>query len=440
MLQRSLRRRPYSCRSSRYPHRFGQPVHETHPHLLAAGELTPGIPAVEYHHRRSALAKKLPANSIAILKASELRFKSGPAFYEFHQDPNFFHLTGFNEPSAVAAISTGTSPAEYTFHLFVRPKDVKAEQWDGARSGIQAALDVFNADEAWNVADVHSILPDLVKSAKCVYTDLGEKELVPLVRAGKVRQLRNVMDELRVYKSEAELECMRKAASVSGEVLRQVMQRSFATEKLLWADLAYGFKTNGLDGEAYVPVVAGGRNALCIHYVRNDDVLRQGDVVLVDAGGEYGGYITDITRTWAVDGKFSPAQRDLYDAVLRVQESCISLCREDVAMSLDEIHSIASAGLREGLKDLGFDNADKIINTVFPHHVGHHIGLEVHDAATWPRTKKLEQNQCVTIEPGLYVPDDDRFPAHFRGLGIRIEDSIHIGRDKPEVLTHTAPK
>ncbi|KAK4549508.1 hypothetical protein LTR36_006505 [Oleoguttula mirabilis] len=438
---------------------FGQPLHETHPHVVRPGELTPGISALEYHHRRAALARKLPQNSVAVLAAADTKFRSGAVFYEFHQEPNFFYLTGFNEPEAVAVIEKGSSEVEYTFHLFVRPKDERAELWDGARSGVQAAQDVFNADEAGDVNVVSRMLPDLIRSAKAVYTDVGGSGvrksafqrfiagsdpkvdgLAKLLQSATVKPLRPLLNELRVTKSEAELNCMRRAGSISGAVFTEAMRSHYTREKQLGADLAYGFRTQGLDTEAYVPVIAGGRNALSIHYVRNDDALHEGDMVLVDAGGEYGGYITDITRTWPVNGTFTAAQRDMYETILKVQKTCVSLCREDADMSLDKLHRVAESSLRTGLKDIGFDMSGDALEVLFPHHVGHYIGLDVHDAPGYPRTDRLKEDHCITIEPGVYVPDNERWPQHFRGLGIRIEDSVRIGKEEVEVLTGTAVK
>ncbi|WPG98369.1 Hypothetical protein R9X50_00115800 [Acrodontium crateriforme] len=439
---------------------FGQPIHETHPHLVESGEITPGISALEYHHRRAALASKLPPNSIAILAASELKYRSGAVFYQFHQDPNFFYLTGFNEPEALAVIEKGESDVEYTFHLFVRPKDGRAELWDGARSGVQAALDVFNADEAGNIEDIATLLPEIVNGRSEVYTDIGSRDRKPsalarliagtsspqldgmtkLLQNCTVRPLKQLMNGLRSTKSAAEIACMRRAGHISGAVITEAMRKSYTSERQLWNDLSYGFRTQGLDGEAYVPVIGGGSNALSIHYVRNDAELAQSDCVLVDAGGAYGGYITDITRTWPVSGKFNAAQRDLYAMILRVQTSCLSLCREDADMSLDKLHRVAENGLRSGLKDLGFDMSGDALDVLFPHHVGHFIGLDVHDAPGYPRTGRLRENQCITIEPGIYVPDVERWPEHFRGLGIRIEDSVCIGAERPEILTKTAAK
>ncbi|OQO13259.1 hypothetical protein B0A48_01487 [Cryoendolithus antarcticus] len=440
---------------------FGQPIHETHPHLIAPADLTPGIPALEYHYRRAALAEKLPKNSIAILAANELKYKSGAVFYEYHQDPNFFYLTGFNEPDALAIIEKGSSPVEYTFHLHLRAKDPKAELWDGARSGLQAAQDIFNADEARDIASSSSTstLRDLIASAKEVYTDIGTDvgrrssvaKLVQgkgtgvegfqsLLASSTVRPLRPLMNDLRIIKSSSELTNLRRAGAISGEVLTAAMSRPQHSEAQLWADLSYGYRSAGLDGEAYVPVVAGGKNGLSIHYTRNDALLREGRTVLVDAGGAYGGYIADITRVFPVNGRFSLAQLELYAMVLGVQKKVIALCRESSGTSLDGLHSTTESLLTSGLKDLGFDLSSSGLDLLFPHHVGHFIGLDVHDAPGYPRTGKLKKGMCVTVEPGIYVPDDERWPKQFRGLAVRVEDSIVVGQEVEEVLTGTAVK
>merc|ERR1712093_889035 len=233
---------------------------------------------------------------------------------------------------------------------------------------------------------------------------------------------------------------MRKAGQVSGRAFTETMKTPMSTEKDLWTMLDTGFKIGGLDGSAYVPVVAGGKNGLSIHYTRNDQTLKDGELVLVDAGGEYGGYITDITRTWPVNGKFTDPQRDLYEMILKVQRSVVSLCREDADLSLDKIHQITEHGLKEGLKSLGFNMNGDAMDVLFPHHVGHYVGLDVHDCPGYSRATPLKTGYCVTIEPGIYVPDDERWPAHFRGMGIRIEDSVCVQDDNPLILTTEAVK
>ncbi|ETN39259.1 uncharacterized protein HMPREF1541_05482 [Cyphellophora europaea CBS 101466] len=438
---------------------FGQPVHETHPHLLAPGELTPGISAQEYADRRTRLAAKLPDKAIAIVAASDIVFRSGSVFYEFHQDPDFFYLTGFNEPEAVAVIGKDATGTDHTLHLFVREKDASAELWDGARSGTQAARDVFNADEVGDISQLKQTLPDLVGEASHVYTDITQPdtnqsalqrflygqskkttEFAELVGSSKVVRLRPTMNDLRVVKSTAEIDLMRTAGKASGRAHTDAMRQAWTREKQLDAFLRYRFVANGCDTLAFEPVVAGGKNGLGIHYIRNDDVLQDDEFVLVDGGGKYGGYIADITRTWPVNGNFSDAQSDLYQAVLNVQRSLISMCRGSANTTLDKLHNIAQTQLADQLRQLGFDMSGKNIEQLFPHHLSHYIGMDVHDTTGYSRRAVLAEGHCITIEPGIYVPDDERWPKHFRNMAIRIEDSVAIQEDSPYVLTTEAVK
>ena len=270
--------------------------------------------------------------------------------------------------------------------------------------------------------------------------DVQPNDFQRMIKDSKVRALNPVMNDLRVIKSEAEIALMRLAGKYSGRAFTNAMRQQWTKERDLGAFLDYDFKIGGCDTTAYVPVVAGGRNALSIHYVRNDDVLKDGEIVLVDAGGEYGGYIADITRSWPVNGKFSDPQKDLYETILRVQRSSVSLCRESANMTLDKIHEITEHGLKEGLKQIGFDTSGDAMQILFPHHVGHYIGLDVHDCPGYSRSVPLKAGHCVTVEPGIYVPDDARWPEHFRGIGIRIEDSVCVQEDAPLVLTTEAVK
>ena len=304
-----------------------------------------------------------------------------------------------------------------------------------------------------------SILPSIIAEASQVYTDITKPDtntstlsrflfgsgpkiegFSELIEAKKIRSLRPLMNNLRAYKSAAEIENMRKAGKASGRAHTEVMRHNWSHENQLDGFLEYQFRRNGCEDVAFEPVVAGAENALSIHYVRNDDVVRDGQMVLVDGGGTYGGYIADITRCWPVNGKFSPPQRDLYEAVLKVQRSCIALCRESANLSLDKLHEIAENGLKDQLGQIGFDMSGKAIETLFPHHLGHYIGLDVHDSVGYSRKVVLSEGHCVTMEPGVYVPVDDRWPKHFQGIGIRIEDSICVQADNPYVLTTEAVK
>lgn len=234
---------------------------------------------------------------------------------------------------------------------------------------------------------------------------------------------------------------MRHAGKISGRALTSAMRQQWTQEKDLAAYLNHAFTSDGLNGPAYVPVVAGGPRANMIHYVQNNQALARDELVLVDAGGEYGTYISDITRTWPVNGTFTPPQRDLYEAVLRVQRAGVALCRADKGLSLDKIHRATEAALSTELRALGFAmDGPGDLDKVFAHHVGHYVGLDVHDCPGYGRGVALQKGMCVTIEPGVYVPDDERYPKHFRGLGIRIEDSVAVDDEGPIVLTVEAVK
>lgn len=356
--------------------KFGQPLHESHPHLIKSGELTPGITALEYFERRMRLAKAMPPDSVAILAASDVKTRSGAVFFKFHQEPSFFYLTGFNEPEAVAVIQKRGSGTDHVFYLFVRPKDPAKEKWEGSRSGIEAAREIFNADAAADITALTTRLPRILSDATNVYTDIPTRNsessspiakmifggAAPSIRLfsellanSNIAPLRPIINNLRAYKSPAEIANLRAAGQKSGRGFTNAMSQKWESELQLEGFLEYQFKYLGCEQSAYVPVIAGGENANQIHYVRNDATLRDGQLICADAGGEYGGYVADITRTWPVSGKFSPPQRDLYEMILDVQRRCVSMCRADAKMSLDQLHHFSDRELRKGLESLGFD-------------------------------------------------------------------------------------
>lgn len=309
-------------------------------------------------------------------------------------------------------------------------------------------------EQAGNINHLPSLLSPLISSASAIYTDIAKppgsgffrkQEASPsdfqkLIKDHKVNALKPLMNDLRILKSEAEITNMRLAGKISGRAFTNAMRRQWTKEKDLGAFLDYDFKIGGCEGTSYFPVIAGGKNAFSIHYVRNDDILNAGEMVLVDAGGEYGGYIADITRTWPINGKFSDPQRELYQAILDVQRSSISLCRESANMTLDQIHKVTEHGLKDALKQLGFDMSGDALEILYPHHTGHYIGLDVHDCPGFSRSVPLKAGHCVTVEPGIYVPNDLRWPKHYRGIGIRIEDSVCVREDNPLILTTEAVK
>ncbi|KAK9468917.1 peptidase M24, structural domain-containing protein [Lipomyces arxii] len=448
--------RPYATQTG-----FGQPTHETRPHLLKEGELTPGIQAVEYHLRRRALADKMQDGAVAIFVGAEKTFRSGVVFHEFHQNPNVYYLSGFMEPNCVIAIERHQD--DYEFHMFVEPKNERVELWEGPRTGVQGALDVFNADSASDIGGLRKRLDEIIGRASVVYmdkpkdsSDFGsffspqakrgspEASIIEMLKHyGKYKNLKAlspIMHRLRSVKSPAELQVMMTAGQISGRAFTEAYAERFTKEADLYAFLEYVFKIGGCEKSAYVPVVAGGTHSLAIHYTRNDDVLHPGDMVLVDAGGQYGGYCADISRTWPVNGKFTDAQKDLYQCVLNVQKACIELA--NTSNSLQSLQQEACRLFQIELKNIGFDaSMSDITNILYPHYIGHHVGIDLHDCSLVPRNENLNNGNVVTIEPGIYVPvDNEKFPKHFRGMGIRIEDNVYINDNSPLITCAAASK
>lgn len=454
----------------RVPLEAGQALHETRPNLIKPGELTPGISALEYFERRIKLASKMPAKSCAVIAGSQVKFASGAVFYPFQQNTDLYYLTGWNEPDSVMILEKPKDDLdEVVFHMVVPRKDPFAEQWEGYRTGPEGAKEIFNADEATNSGALSLYLSNIFDRNEYIYFDTpkdktnvnnsaffssffslqtmsdGHQTIMDVLRrkgtSKKIRSIGKTIQELRKTKSPAELRIMRRAGQISGRAYNQTYAQRFRNERTLQAFLEYKFLAGGCDRSAYIPVVAAGSNALCIHYTRNDDVMYDDEMVLVDASGSLGGYCTDISRTWPVNGKFTDAQRDLYEAVLNVQKKCINLCKAYNGLSIHEIHEKSLEYTKMELRNVGFRDVQKWeVNKLFPHYIGHHLGLDVHDIPDVSRHQKLEAGQVITIEPGIYIPDEDCYPSYFRNVGIRIEDDIALGDHDYTNLTVEAAK
>lgn len=450
-----------------YAMRAGQPLNETRPHLIQPGQLTPGISAEEYFNRRFRVAEKMEPHSIAIIAGQPTKFATSSVFYYFKQNTDMFYLTGWNEPNAVAIIEKpGEDPKSAVFHLIVQPSDPAKELWEGERTGIDGADLVFNADIPVILDKLESHLVRLLTNYKTCYYDfddskkssffskvfenLSRKEAMNrsaienILRDHRVslRSLKGITAPMRAIKSNAELQMMRRAGKASAFAYNEAYARHFKSEKGLQAFLEYRFITGGCDRSSYIPVVAGGSNALCIHYTRNDALLKDGDLVLVDAAGEIGNYCADISRTWPVNGKFTPAQAEVYQAVLNVQKKCISLCTASSNMSINDLHYKSVTFLTEELRNCGFKELDEwqVMKYLYPHYLGHNLGIDVHDVGSYSRTAKIQKGQVITMEPGVYIPADPKWPKQFHGIGIRIEDDIAVGTDNYVNLTKEAAK
>ncbi len=422
----------------------------------------------DFEERRAILAGEMGLNSIAVIATSPVAMRNRDADYKYRADSSFFYLTGFAEPEAVAVIETFASREDgYSFSLFCRERDRDMEIWNGYRAGIDGAIEDFDADEAYAIDLLdEEILPKLQNKEKLFYR-IGHdaafdarvatwiKEANGETRRGtsaptQLIQLDRIIDEMRLIKTPEELELMQIASDISAEAHTKAMQsvKPDMMEYALEAELNYIFGKNGCV-PSYNSIVGGGENGCILHYVENDKPLKDGDLVLIDAACEYQFYASDITRTFPVNGKFSPEQKALYNVVLDAQIAAIDAVR--IGNSYKEPHNVAVRILVQGLLDLGImqGDLDEIITSerfrqFYMHGTGHWLGMDVHDVGSYKvdgEWRPYEEGMVVTVEPGLYIaPDDETVDAKWRGIGIRIEDDVVATKKGPLVLTKNVVK
>ncbi len=422
----------------------------------------------DFEERRAILAGEMGLNSIAVIATSPVAMRNRDADYKYRADSSFFYLTGFAEPEAVAVIETFASREDgYSFSLFCRERDRDMEIWNGYRAGIDGAIEDFDADEAYAIDLLdEEILPKLQNKEKLFYR-IGHdaafdarvatwiKEANGETRRGtsapaQLIQLDRIIDEMRLIKTPEELELMQIASDISAEAHTKAMQsvKPDMMEYALEAELNYIFGKNGCV-PSYNSIVGGGENGCILHYVENDKPLKDGDLVLIDAACEYQFYASDITRTFPVNGKFSPEQKALYNVVLDAQIAAIDAVR--IGNSYKEPHNVAVRILVQGLLDLGIMQGDleEIITSerfrqFYMHGTGHWLGMDVHDVGSYKvdgEWRPYEEGMVVTVEPGLYIaPDDETVDAKWRGIGIRIEDDVVATKKGPLVLTKNVVK
>lgn len=417
----------------------------------------------DFQERRSILAGEMGLRSIAIIATSPVVMRNRDADYKFRADSSFFYLTGFAEPEAVAVIETFDTEEEgYSYTLFCRERNREMEIWNGYRAGIEGAINDYDADEAYpiNVLD-EGILEKLIDKETVFYrighdSDFDLKVTQWIKKAeenqrgdintpARLIQLDRIIDEMRLHKTEAEIQLMQIASDISAEAHTRAMNmvQPGMMEYALDAELNYIFGRYGCV-PAYNSIVGGGANACILHYVENDQVLKEGDLVLIDAACEYETYASDITRTFPVNGKFSADQKALYNIVLDAQLAAIDAVK--IGASYKAPHVVAVKILVQGLLDLGIlqGDLDEIIHTeayrqFYMHGTGHWLGMDVHDVGSYKHDGEwrcYEEGMVVTIEPGLYIaPDDETVDEKWRGIGIRIEDDVVVTKKGPQVLT-----
>ena len=413
------------------------------------------------------LMKRMEPNSVAILPAASEARRSNDTDYRYRQNSDFLYVTGFNEPEAVAVIAPSKDEGRYT--LFVRPRDPEREVWDGRRAGVEGAKEVYGADASFTVAEFREKLGDLLNGARNLYYRLGDgnPELDRIV-VSEIARMRGmgrrgvqaphtiidpgtILHEMRLFKTVEELAHMQRAADIAADAHREAMSaaKPGMKEYEVEALVEYIFRRNGAAAPAYSSIVGAGVNATILHYINNDAELKAGELLLIDAGAEYEGYASDITRTFPIGGRFTEAQRDIYELVLDCQEQCIRMVAPGVTM--EEMHQRSVEILTEGMVRLGLLTGDpkKLIEEgtykkFYMHRLGHYLGMDVHDAGRYhldgePRT--VEAGMVMTVEPGLYISQDaEGIPGKYRGIGVRIEDDVLVTTDGHRVLTDKAPK
>lgn len=421
--------------------------------------------ASEYKRRRRALANAIGPDGIVILPAAAEAVRNRDVHYPFRQNSDFVYLTGFPEPDAFAVIAPKRKDGEYL--LFCRPRDPEREQWHGRRAGVEGAIALFGADQAYPLSDLDTLMPTLLDGRARLYFPIGVDTALDARVMGWVNRVRanarggatapetfitieSVLHEMRLRKSPAEIKQMRKAAQISAAAHARLMQicAPGLNESRLEAEFQHVCAISGARHQAYPPIVGGGANACILHYVENEAPLRDGDLVLIDAGCELAGYASDITRTFPVNGRFSPPQRQLYELVLEAQAAAIGKAKPGNLWN--EPHDEAVRVLTKGLIHLGILKGklaslikDEAHKPYYMHRTGHWLGMDVHDVGSYKQAgawRAFEPGMVLTVEPGLYMSNEENVPAPYRHIGIRIEDDVLITETGHEILSAAAPK
>lgn len=413
----------------------------------------------EFARRRKNLMQMMGTGGIAILPAAPVRTRTRDVEYRFRQDSDFYYLTGFDEPSAVAVLAPGRDNGEYL--MFCRERDPERERWDGRRLGPDGTVEHRGADDAFPIDDIDDILPGIIESCERVYYTMGlypdfDSRIADWINSLRSKMNRGVhtpqefvaldhlLHDMRLYKSRAEISAMRKSAKVAVSAHRRAMKatRPGMYEYEIEAEFIHEFRKHDAR-YSYSPIVGGGVNACTLHYVDNSAVLEDGDLLLIDAGCELDYYASDITRTFPVNGRFTPEQRAVYEIVLEAQLAAIDKTRD--GNHWNDPHDAAVKVITRGLKKLGLLDGtlpklirDEAYREFYMHRTGHWIGMDVHDVGDYKvgdEWRLLEAGMVTTVEPGIYIGGGRKIPKRWRNIGIRIEDDVAVTGNGPDVLT-----
>ena len=419
----------------------------------------------EFAKRRQHLMDIMGPDTIAVLPNAPVANRNRDVDYPYRSDSSFHYLTGFDEPESVLVLIPGREHGEYI--LFCRERDLDKEIWDGYRAGQEGAIAEFGADDSYPISDLDDILPGLLEGKEKVYYTMGNQpsfdqhmvswlnHLRQAARSGKhspteIIELEHCLNELRLFKSSQEIKAMKQAASISAQAHIRAMQftKPGKWEYEVEAEIIHEFMKNGCRSPAYPSIVGGGENGCILHYIENSAKLKSNELLLIDAGAEFECYAGDITRTFPVNGKFTTAQAAVYQIVLNAQKAAIAAVKP--GNHWNQPHEAAVEVLTQGLVELGIlnGNVDQLIEEgayreFYMHRTGHWLGMDVHDVGDYKvggEWRLLEPGMVLTVEPGLYIRDQDDVDKKWHFIGIRIEDDVLVTKDGCEVLTEAAPK
>jgi Xaa-Pro aminopeptidase len=424
------------------------------------------IKMTEYAKRRKQLMQKIGPHGVVILTSAHTARRNGDGDYPYRQQSDFYYLTGFDEPEAIAIFAPKRKGGE--FILFNRVRDREHEIWDGIRAGQEGARKVYGANEAYPISDLEKKLPEILEGRETIHYPMGLDKILDKIIARAVNKVRgkiraghkapvnyadivDTIHEMRLIKSPAEISLMRKAAEISAQAHARAMLycRPGLNEYQLEAEIMHEFHRNGARHPAYTPIVGSGANACILHYITNNQVIKKNDLVLIDAGAEYQNYAADITRTFPASGRFSPEQRAIYEIVLASQLAGIKATR--VGAPWAGIQTAIVKVITQGLADLGIlkgrvsDLIEKRAYLPFyMHNSGHWLGLDVHDAGRYKINNKwrlLEAGMVLTVEPGIYISADiPGVNKRWKNIGVRIEDDVLVTKKGPDILSDAVPK
>lgn len=405
-----------------------------------------------FESRRQKLLNSIDKDQIIIIPAHAVAQRNGDIEYHYHQESNFFYLTGFNEPDALLVLSPGRKEGE--FILFNRPKDPKLETWTGKRAGIEGACEKYGADQAFSIEEFEKIFPKLIKGKKTLLHPMSDKAninkkiddfLKTFSDKFAHQDISEKLAEMRLIKDKEEIALIRKAVQISekGHLAAMKQCKPGMYEYQVEAKLMHEFLYHGSRAVSYSNIVASGENSCTLHYDENNRQIKDGDLVLIDAGAEYSNYSSDITRTFPANGKFSKEQRAIYDLVLKAQEAAIKHVKPGV--NWDEIEEIVCVTLTHGLIQLGILKGDlkqlvidQACREFYMHSAGHWMGLDVHDVGK--NNVSFKPGMIHTLEPGLYIKPSPHVDKRWHNIGVRIEDDILVTKNGCEVLSAALPK